>query len=225
MQESLQIKAMFDNIASKYDFLNHLLSLGQDFYWRSVMARELYPLRENSLVCDLATGTGDSAKVIAKRGFKVIGVDLSTKMLDISRKKLSNLPFIPSVGSAYELPFKDESFDAITCSFGIRNMHSYDIALKEIRRILKKGGKAIFLEFTIPQNFIKPAYEFYMKYILPNIAGLFSKKDAYEYLYDSIKNFPDPDRFANMLIDAGFVGVKQIPLSFGTVFVHKAFRF
>lgn len=225
MQESLQIKAMFDNIANKYDFLNHLLSLGQDFYWRKEMARALYPLEKNSLVCDLATGTGDSAKEIVKRGFKVIGVDLSSTMLNISKKKLYHKPFIPLCGSSYELPFKDGTFDAITCAFGIRNMYLIEMALKEIRRVLKKGGKAVFLEFTIPNNSIKQIYAFYMKYILPNIAGIFSEKSAYEYLWESINNFPAANKFADILIQAGFNGVEQIPLSFGTVYIHKAHKF
>lgn len=225
MQESLQIKAMFDNIAGKYDFLNHLLSLGQDFYWRNAMVKALYPLKKNSLICDLATGTGDSAKVIIKKGFHVIGVDLSLKMLKKSKEKLSHLTFIPLCGSGYELPFKEETFDAITCAFGIRNMHSIDSALKEISRVLKKGGKAIFLEFSSPSNFFRPIYTFYMRYILPNIAGMFSKKDAYEYLWESINNFPAPDKFADLLIRSGFNGVEQTALSFGTVYIHKAFKF
>jgi len=225
MQESLQIKAMFDNIANKYDFLNHLLSLGQDFYWRKEMLKALYPLEKSSIVCDLATGTGDSAKVIIKKGFNVFGVDLSPKMLQISKRKLSNFSFYPLCGSGYQLPFKDETFDAVTCAFGIRNMHSIDMALTEIFRVLKKGGKSVFLEFSVPSNIFKAIYAFYMKYILPNIAAMFSEKQAYEYLWESICSFPEPDEFANILIKAGFVGVEQTSLSLGTVYIHKAFKF
>lgn len=224
MQESLQIKAMFDNIANKYDFLNHFLSLGQDFYWRKAMVKALYPVKKNSLICDLATGTGDSAKEIIKRGFKVVGVDLSSAMLSISKKKLYDKPFLPLCGSGYALPFKNDTFDAITCAFGIRNMHSIDLALKEIYRVLKKGGKAVFLEFSTPTNFFKPVYSFYMRYILPNLAGVFSKKDAYEYLWESISSFPLPDKFADILIQSGFSSIEQTSLSFGTVYIHKAYK-
>ena len=225
MQESHNIKAMFDNIANKYDFLNHLLSLGLDFCWRKELLNALYPLDIKSIICDLATGTGDSAKVIIKKGFKVVGVDLSLKMIKISKKKLSKKSFFPLCGSGYQLPFKDETFDAVTCAFGIRNMHSIDKALIEIFRILKKGGKAVILEFSLPSGAFKIFYSFYMKYILPNIAALFSEKEAYEYLWNSICNFPSTDEFSDLLIKTGFLGIEQKSMSFGTVYIHKAYKF
>lgn len=224
MQESMQIKAMFDSIALRYDFLNHLLSLGLDFYWRNIMAEELLPLKKGSLICDLATGTGDSAKVLLKKDYKIVGVDLSLDMLKISKKKLNKYGFFSLCGSAYALPFKDETFDALTCAFGIRNMHATDLALTEIFRVIKKGGKVVFLEFSIPNRIFLPVYKIYMKYLMPNIAKLFSKKEAYIYLWDSINNFPKPEKFADFLLSAGFKGVVQKSLSFGTVYVHKAFK-
>jgi len=224
MEESFQIKAMFDNIARKYDFLNHLLSFGQDYYWRYAMLKELLPLKKNSTVCDLATGTGDSAFVLTKRGYNVTGVDLSLDMLKIAKKKHNKGKFFPISGSAYTLPFKDETFDAITCSFGIRNMHVTELALKEIFRVIKVGGKAVFLEFSLPEGTFLKIYRLYMQFLVPNLARFFSKKDAYVYLWDSIKKFPDPDRFADMLLKAGFNSVSQKALSFKTVYIHKAFK-
>jgi demethylmenaquinone methyltransferase/2-methoxy-6-polyprenyl-1,4-benzoquinol methylase len=224
MNESFQIKAMFDSIARRYDFLNHLLSLGQDYYWRYAMLKELMPLKKNSIICDLATGTGDSALVLTRRGFNVIGVDLSLDMLKIAKKKHIKGKFFPINGSAYTLPFKDETFDAITCAFGIRNMHVTKVALKEVFRVIKRGGKVVFLEFSLPEGFFLKVYRLYMKFFVPNLARVFSKKDAYEYLWDSIYKFPKPDVFEDMLLEAGFHSVSQKGLSFGTVYIHKAFK-
>ncbi len=224
MDETLKIKAMFDSIANRYDFLNHLLSFGQDYYWRYAMFKELLPLKKNSIICDLGTGTGDSAFMLTKRGYNVTGVDLSLDMLKLAKKKHYKGKFFPISGSAYTLPFKDETFDAITCSFGIRNMHITELALKEIFRVVKKGGKAVFLEFSLPKGTFLKIYSFYMKFIVPNLARFFSKKDAYEYLWDSINKFPKPDKFEDMLLEAGFNIVSQKALSFGTVYIHKAFK-
>ncbi|GAB4435784.1 MAG: bifunctional demethylmenaquinone methyltransferase/2-methoxy-6-polyprenyl-1,4-benzoquinol methylase UbiE [bacterium] len=224
MKETKTIKEMFDNIVGSYDFLNHTLSFFQDYYWRYQMFRELLPLKEG-LVMDLATGTGDSAKGVLKRGCKVLGVDLSFKMLYKTKKKLKGENFIPLTASGYELPFKSDTFSAITCAFGIRNMHDTVNALKEIRRVLKKGGKVVFLEFCMPEGVFKHPYRLYLKRIMPLMASLFSRKEAYDYLYHSIENFPKPDEFSDLLMSAGFNGYKRKPLSFGTVYIHRAHKF
>lgn len=224
MEETFKIKALFDNIAEKYDFLNHLLSFFQDFYWRHVMAEELYPLQNNGLICDLATGTGDSALVILKKGFHVIGVDISLEMLSRTGKKIGKKRFSPLCASAYTLPFKDDTFDALTCAFGIRNMHATDMALSEIYRIIKKGGKAIFLEFSMPEGFFLHLYRFYLCKIMPNIARFFSNKEAYDYLWSSIETFPKPKKFEELLFNAGFKAVIQKSMSFKCVYLHKAYK-
>lgn len=223
MKETQTIKAMFDNIAERYDFLNHLLSFFQDFYWRHVMNSELLPAAD-VIVLDLATGTGDSAKGAIKRGFRVVGVDLSYKMLYKTKKKVLSKNFTAVAASGYQLPYKDESFGAVTCAFGIRNMHETVSALKEINRVIKRGGKAIFLEFTMPEAPFKYVYRLYLKYFMPAIASLFSKKDAYDYLWQSIENFPNPDVFSELLKEAGFSAAKKKALSFGCVYVITAYK-
>lgn len=223
MKETSTIKDMFDNIAERYDFLNHTLSIFQDYYWRYQMFNEVVPARE-VLVLDIATGTGDSAKVSIKNGFKVVGIDLSYKMLYKTKKKIKSDSFVPICGSGYELPFKNESFSVITCAFGIRNMHETIPALKEINRVLKNGGKVIFLEFSMPKTLFKYPYRIYLKYVMPFIASFFSRKEAYDYLYDSIEKFPRPDDFAQLLKEASFTASKTKSLSFGTVNIITAFK-
>lgn len=223
MKETQTIKKMFDNIVGSYDFLNHTLSFFQDYYWRYQMFKELLPVRD-TLIMDLATGTGDSAKCAIKMGFVVVGVDLSFKMLYKTKDKLTKKIFIPLSASGYELPFKSETFSAITCAFGIRNMHETLLALKEVNRVLKKQGKVVFLEFCMPTGIFGYLYRIYLKHIMPFVAAFFSKKEAYDYLFKSIENFPKPEEFSNLLMLAGFSGYKWKSLSFGTVYVHTAYK-
>lgn len=218
-----KIRQMFDEIVEKYDFLNHTLSLFQDYYWRYKMTEELNPLKDK-LIMDLAAGTGDSSVGIVKGGASVIAVDLSYKMLSKAKRKFVNKNFKPLQASVYELPFKDESFDGLCCAFGIRNMHKRGLALREIYRVLKKNSVAVFLEFSMPVGFIRPIYSFYLKYIMTNLASLFSKRDAYVYLRESIEKFPKPDSFADDILKEGFTGCEYYSLSLGTVYIHKAYK-
>ena len=220
---TFKIKDMFDNIVERYDFLNHTLSFYQDYYWRYRMTNELNPIN-GKLIMDLAVGTGDSSIGIIKRGGRVIGVDLSYKMLSKAKKKFINKPFSSIQASVYELPFKDECFDGLCCAFGIRNMHERNRALKEIYRVLKRNSYAVFLEFSNPQGFIRPIYRFYLKYIMTNLASLFSKRSAYVYLRKSIEEFPLPEKFQDEILSSGFNGCEYYPLSFGTVYIHKAYK-
>lgn len=187
------------------------------------MNSELLPASD-VLVLDLATGTGDSAKGALRNGFRVIGVDLSYKMLYKTKKKVFSTNFAAVAASGYQLPFKDESFGAVTCAFGIRNMHETLLALKEINRVIKKGGKAIFLEFTMPEAPFKYVYGLYLKYFMPLIASIFSKKDAYDYLWQSIENFPKPDVFSELLKECGFSASKKKALSLGCVYVITTYK-
>jgi demethylmenaquinone methyltransferase/2-methoxy-6-polyprenyl-1,4-benzoquinol methylase len=223
MKESSRIKQMFDEIVESYDFLNHTLSFFQDYYWRRRMTTELLPFN-CGLVMDLATGTGDSALGILKSGSKVVGVDLSFKMLSETKKKIFTADFMPATASAYELPFLESTFDAVTCAFGIRNMHETQDALNEIFRIIKKGGVVVFLEFSLPRGFIKIPYSLYLRHIMPNIARMFSKKEAYDYLWESIEKFPTPEKFSEQILNAGFSCCQYTSLSMGCVHIHKAFK-
>jgi len=218
MKETQQIKSMFDRIVERYDFLNRVLSFGQDIFWRKKMATEAVN-KETQLVLDLATGTGDSAKELLKKGVKVIGVDISFEMLGIAKQKIQN-DFIPVSASAYELPFRDKTFDTVTCAFGIRNMHETEIALREIRRVIKDDGKIIILEFSLPSGFFRKPYLFYLKKIVPFVASLFSVRTAYEYLGSSIEKFYKPIDFIELLQNCGFKNIKTHSLSFGAVYLY-----
>jgi demethylmenaquinone methyltransferase/2-methoxy-6-polyprenyl-1,4-benzoquinol methylase len=213
----------FDPIADRYDFLNHLLSLGQDFYWRAVMVKELNPLKGDRIL-DLATGTGDSAKAIVGKRVTVVGVDISFNMLLRAKQKISRNHYQICSGSGYALPFKPETFNGATCAFGIRNMPETTKALKEIHRVLKRGGKMVFLEFSMPRGIIRTPYGFYLGKMLPFVAGIFSRRDAYDYLADSIKKFYAPEDFARIIVDAGFSRCEKRSLSMGCVYVHIAYK-
>ncbi|KAF0182109.1 MAG: ubiquinone/menaquinone biosynthesis methyltransferase [Nitrospirae bacterium] len=214
---------MFDEIAKRYDLLNHLLSLGQDYYWRRVMTREL-GIKAAERVLDLAAGTGDSSIGFLKTGAQVVGLDLSINMLKVAQKKIADPGFAVIHGSAYEMPFHDRSFDGLACAFGIRNMHETPRALSEIFRVIKPGGRVVILEFSMPVGWFRPVYRFYLKNAVPAVAALFSERSAYEYLGDSIGKFYTPAAFRKLMEDAGFVNCRQIPLSFGTVYLHRAER-
>lgn len=217
------IGSMFDDIAKRYDFLNHLLSLGQDYWWRHVMTREL-AVRSGERVLDLAAGTGDSSLGFLKRGARVVGLDLSFNMLKVAQEKIVHPDFAVMHGSAYEMPFQDRSFDGLTCAFGIRNMHETPKALAEIYRVLKPGGRVVILEFSMPVGWFRPIYRFYLRHAIPGIAAFFSERSAYEYLGDSIEKFYTPEAFRKLMEDAGFISCRQIPLSLGTVYAHRAER-
>ncbi len=215
--------SVFDDIAKRYDFLNHLLSMGQDYYWRHVMTREL-GVHAGERLLDLAAGTGDSSLGLLKKGAHVVGLDLSFNMLNIAQAKIANPVFAVMQGSAYQMPFRDTSFDGLTCSFGIRNMHETPKALAEMFRVVKPGGRIVILEFSMPHGWFRPLYRFYVRKAIPAVASLFSERSAYEYLGDSIEKFYPPDDFRKLMEDAGFINCRQIPLTLGTVYAHRAER-
>ncbi|MDI1472029.1 MAG: ubiquinone/menaquinone biosynthesis methyltransferase [Thermodesulfovibrio sp.] len=224
MKEQKHIKSMFDKIVARYDFLNHFLSFGQDIFWRKKMAEEAV-LNQNEIILDLATGTADSAIALIKKGAKVIGVDISFEMLKTGVLKIKNqitnsALFYPINASGYQIPLRDNSVDAVTCAFGIRNMYETKKVLMEIYRVIKKNGRVVVLEFSLPKNVLQKPYLFYLKKIIPFIASVFSVKSAYEYLGTSIEAFYKPHDFTNLLIDCGFKNIKAIPLSFGCVYLY-----
>jgi len=210
---------MFDRIVERYDLLNRVLSFGQDVYWRRKMAQFAFS-HSKMLILDLATGTGDSAKPLLIKGARVMGVDISFRMLRIAKKKIKGA-FIPLSASAYQLPFRNKFFDAVTCAFGIRNMHDTEQVLKEIHRVIKVGGKIIILEFSLPKGFVRAPYLFYLKKIVPFVSSFLSARYAYEYLGSSIESFYPPEEFITLLKNCGFNKIVSKPLSLGCVYLYS----
>jgi demethylmenaquinone methyltransferase/2-methoxy-6-polyprenyl-1,4-benzoquinol methylase len=226
-RESARIEQMFSSIAPHYDFLNRLLSLGRDRYWRSFAVGKLPPI-EKGVFLDVATGTGDVAIEIARRypeGVRIIGVDISGRMIELGREKVKRVGYLDRIelreGDVNLLPFKDAEFDAALIAFGIRNVRDYEHAIKEMARVVKKGGCVIILEFTsLRHPFIIP-YRCYVTRLLPVIGEVISgRRGAYRYLPDSMKDFPDPEALKLIMQKAGLRDVRYYTLTFGITAVH-----
>lgn len=213
---------IFDEIAGTYDLLNHSLSMGIDVYWRNKMLKYL-PDKDSINALDLATGTGDVALTLVKdkRVKKITGLDLSKGMIDVGiqkvKKKGLEKKIFLMLGDGVNIPTGDAAFDLTTISFGIRNFSDPQKSLYDIHRVLKKDGRLMIMEFSIPTNFIiRNVYFFYFRYLLPFIGNIVSKhKDAYTYLNKSVEDFPYGDKFLNLMKNAGFQDLKMIPLTFG----------
>lgn len=222
-----QVSRMFDRIAPYYDFLNRLLSAGIDVYWRK-RAAGLIPRASGQLVLDVATGTADLALEIRRQlpDARITGVDISNEMLAIGREKIKAKGWQPFIelfeGDSEHLPFADESFDAVTVAFGVRNFERPIAGLAEICRVLKPGGRLIVLEFSKPQIFpFRQIFTAYFKYLLPAIGRLTSKDPrAYRYLYESVQAFPDGAQFLEMLKKAGFKEGSCTPLTLGICSIY-----
>lgn len=216
-EKSKSVQTMFNNIASKYDFLNKVLSLNLDNSWRK-QAIKMVNIEPNDKILDLACGTGDMIIAIKKRHpeSKIFGADFSQNMLSISRKKVPYGMF--SAADAHFLPYKNNSFNKITISFGFRNVADKDQGLKELYRVLENNGRLCILELTQPENsLINFFYKLYFKKLLPYIGGIFSSKKAYTYLPDSVYNFPKRKQFLTMIENAGFKNIKFKTMLFGAV--------
>jgi demethylmenaquinone methyltransferase/2-methoxy-6-polyprenyl-1,4-benzoquinol methylase len=217
------IYLIFNQIATTYDKINKVLSLGVDQLWRKALCRPI-PRNVPLSILDLATGTGDQAfEILRKRPLvSITGVDKAKKMLDVASQKAkrsaaSNVHFVEA--DAADLPFKDSVFDYVTLSFGIRNFSSLEDSMKEILRVLKNQGSLLILEFGVPKNtLLRSCYFFYLRKILPKIGGFLSKHtQAYKYLNESIEEFPSGDSLCHLLQKNGFDEVKYTSLSFGIV--------
>jgi len=225
-----QVRRMFDGIAHRYDFLNHFLSFGIDQSWRKRAIHKLVESKPETIL-DVATGTGDFAIAALKISpTKVIGVDISQEMLNIANDKIKHAKLTHKInfalGDAENLPFPDNSFDAATCAFGVRNFENPLQGLSEIYRVLKPGGKIVILEFSNPGNFpFKYFYRLYFHSLLPMMGRLISKdKSAYSYLPESVSNFPQGEKFIDILKTAGFSNASSSLLSFGIVSLYFAER-
>ncbi|MBW2099574.1 MAG: bifunctional demethylmenaquinone methyltransferase/2-methoxy-6-polyprenyl-1,4-benzoquinol methylase UbiE [Deltaproteobacteria bacterium] len=226
------IKEMFDSLAPKYDLLNRLLSLRRDLYWRRAMVSEIN-LPQKGFVLDVACGTADVALEILRRkgkNFTVCGLDFSPGMLILAADKInkeqvnSNIHLL--AGNALSLPFKAETFDAVTIAFGIRNIIDKKSALKAFYESLKKGGKLIILELTTPKKGpLLSLYLFYTQKILPLIGWFFSNNlKAYQYLPSSVIKFPQPDEFSAIMQSAGFSNVVWHRLTLGVATLYVGLK-
>lgn len=221
-----QVRQMFNNIAGKYDFLNHFLSVGIDHLWRRRLVKMLSKEKPQRIL-DIATGTGDLAVALAKCNPKeIIGADISENMLQVGiekmkKKKLDKLIKL-ELGDSENLKYSDNYFDAITVAFGVRNYEDLDKGLSEMHRVTKKGGSVWILEFSKPSVFpVKQFYNFYFRFILPNVGRLVSKdKEAYTYLPESVSQFPDGKDFLNHMEKVGYTANKQLKLTFGIASIY-----
>lgn len=219
---------MFNNISHRYDFLNHLLSLGIDKIWRKKAIGVLKPLHPKKML-DVATGTGDFAiQSLELNPDKIIGIDISDGMLEVGRKKINSKNLSDKIelvrGDSENIPYSQNKFDAVTVAFGVRNFENLTKGLSEIRRVLRPGGMVVILEFSKPSVFpFKQLYQFYFRFILPRIGSLISSdKAAYTYLPKSVEAFPDGEDFLRILQDVGFKNTQCSSLTFGISTIYIA---
>ena len=225
-----QVEQMFDNIAPTYDKLNHIMSLNIDRVWRRRVMRIVRRAKAHKIM-DVATGTGDLAIAMAKRvdRIQILGVDLSEEMLAVAREKVRKQGLEERImlekGDAENLVMvADESVDAVTVAFGVRNFENMEQGLRELYRTIKPGGKLVVLEFSMPKNrLVRWIYRQYAHRLLPYVGGMISKdRRAYTYLPDSVEEFPAPEKFAQILKDVGFSKVRLRRQSFGIAYIYEA---
>lgn len=217
------VSKMFDDVAHRYDFLNDLLSLGRTKAWRRVVTSIIGP-KPGMKILDIAAGTGSSSRPLVDKGAEVTALDFSHGMIKQGQKQNKNINFVQ--GDALKLPFEDNSFDVTTISFGLRNTSNTDKALKEALRVTKDGGRIVVAEFSHPVNPIfKKIYLNYLMKALPVIVKKISKNpDAYIYLAESIRAWPDQAELASIMRDSGFKSVAWQDLTFGIVAVHIGYK-
>jgi demethylmenaquinone methyltransferase/2-methoxy-6-polyprenyl-1,4-benzoquinol methylase len=223
-----QVEQMFDKVSTNYDFLNRVLTFGIDIRWRKKVVKVIAKNNPKQIL-DIATGTGDFAIMLAKLNpEKVIGLDISQGMLDMGIEKIKNKKLDGLIdmiqGDSENMPFDDNTFDAITVGFGVRNFENLDKGLQEIKRVLKPHGVLAILETSQPEKFpMKQLFKFYSKYIIPTVGNLFSKdKNAYSYLPESAAAFPYGEKFNNILQKNGFNSATNRSLTFGIAAMYTA---
>lgn len=223
MRDASAVRKLFESIATRYDLANHLLSGGMDFLWRRHAARTVKKWEPNDLL-DVATGSGDLALTIQRlcRETIVTGTDFCEPMLAQARAKGLQRTVL---ADALQLPFDDQSFDVVTVAFGLRNMELWSGALAEMRRVLRKNGHLLILEFSIPRPPFRSLYRFYLHRVLPKVARLLTRQQsAYVYLADSIETFPHGAAMQSLLNENGFSETTAEPLSGGIVSLYTGRR-
>ncbi|HET6697859.1 MAG TPA: demethylmenaquinone methyltransferase [Nocardioidaceae bacterium] len=220
-KQPAEVAAMFDDVARRYDLTNDVLSLGQDRRWRRDVLAAVDPL-PGERILDLAAGTGTSSRPFAERGATVVPCDFSLGMLQVGKRARPTLPF--TAGDATRLPFADGSFDAVTISFGLRNVVNPDAGLAEIRRVTRPGGRLVVCEFSHPTwaPFRTVYLEYLMRALPPLARAVSSSPDAYVYLAESIRAWPDQEQLAARIGEAGWRHVKWRNLTRGIVALHHA---
>lgn len=223
-----QVEQMFDTISDDYDNLNRMMTFGTDIGWRKNVVRMVNDTKPESIL-DIATGTGDLAIMMATTSVqRIVGLDLSDGMLSVGKEKVKALNLQNKIemmlGDSENLPFEDNTFDAITVSFGVRNFETLEKGLSEILRVLKPNGIFVILESSVPTKFpFKQGYNIYTKTIVPLMGKLFSKdQKAYEYLQESMKNFPYGEALNKILSNVGFKNVKHFPQTMGVATIYSS---
>jgi demethylmenaquinone methyltransferase/2-methoxy-6-polyprenyl-1,4-benzoquinol methylase len=225
-----QVEEMFNNISPRYDLLNHLLSANIDKLWRRNTIKKLLPYKPK-LILDVATGTGDFAIEATKiEGSSVVGIDISEGMLEVGLQKIRKKKLTDKIellkADSENLPFDNNKFDAVIVGFGVRNFENLKKGLTEINRVLKPGGVFYVLEFSKPDSSpFKQLYQFYFTRILPLIGRMVSKSsNAYTYLPESVREFPDGDKFLTILAEVGFTKNKCFKQTFGIASIYEAHK-
>ncbi|MBN9605384.1 MAG: bifunctional demethylmenaquinone methyltransferase/2-methoxy-6-polyprenyl-1,4-benzoquinol methylase UbiE [Actinomycetales bacterium] len=217
------VARMFDGVAPRYDRMNSVLSVGNDALWRAATVRAIAPQRGERIL-DVAAGTGTSAAVLARSGAEVVALDLSEGMLVEGRRRHPEIEFV--AGDAEALPFDDDSFDAVTISFGLRNVHDPKAALGEMYRVTKPGGRLVVCEFSHPpRGILRAGHRVYLRTVLPIVAKLASSNaPAYRYLGESIDQWPDQGTLSQWIRGVGFTRVAYKNLSAGVVALHRGHK-
>jgi demethylmenaquinone methyltransferase / 2-methoxy-6-polyprenyl-1,4-benzoquinol methylase len=230
MAKKEEVRGMFNRIAHRYDYLNHFLSMGIDRLWRRTLRKKLKPYKPSKIL-DVATGTADLAIELSKLNPEtIIGIDIAEAMLAVGDQKILKIKKQDVIrlqqADSENLPFDDNTFDAATVAYGVRNFETPLKGLREIYRVLKPGGVLMVLEFGMPKKFpVKQAYNFYFSAILPFWGKIFSGSyESYKYLPESVKTFPYDQKFLNLLNDAGFAKSKFHKLSMGISYLYEAVK-
>ena len=218
-----QVTQMFNTISGTYDGLNRVISWGSDIKWRKFVVQKVAEIQPTA-VLDVATGTGDLAIALTEiKGVKITGLDISEGMLSVGREKVAKRNLADRItlvqGDSEQLPFADETFDAVTVGFGVRNFEDLEKGLSEIRRVLKPNGRLVVLETSVPEKFpFRQGYRLYTNYVMPLVGKLFSKdRSAYRYLSNSAIHFPYGKKFQEILNKVGYQQTKYYPKTLGGV--------
>lgn len=217
-----RVRQMFGSIASRYDLANHLLSCGCDFYWRK-RAADIVASWRTEKIADLATGTGDLALALQRKlpNAEIVGVDFLPEMVELAKRKSVRNAI---VADAMKLPFADASFDCVTVAFGLRNMEDWGRALREMARVTRPGGHLLVLEFSLPaMSILRAIYRFYLHRCMPILGSCLTKqKQAYDYLGESIEEFPSGRAMLDLMEASGFINARAEPLTGGIVTIYTA---